>query len=176
MLPACRLKRVDGHALALAPVDACTDAFFREKCPYKEFHCRLRHQEQRSKKTLRNLYEPGSEIFGTEILCYTSKFFFETLSMLSMRIKLFNSVNNSECMKQHCTPPLKAFKESFCQSSLLFLILILIFIFTQDIYIGSKYRLSVYLICNNLYQHIIVPNLILQIRYLKKQKQKKNIV
>ncbi len=26
--------------------------------------------------------------------------------MLSMRIKLFNSVNNSECMKQHCTSPL----------------------------------------------------------------------
>ncbi len=79
---------------------------FREKCPYKEFHRRLRHKVQRSKKTLRNLYESGSEIFGTEILCYTSNFFFETLSMLSMRIKLFTSVNNSECMKQHCTPPL----------------------------------------------------------------------
>ncbi len=25
--------------------------------------------------------------------------------MLSMRIQLFNSVNNSECMKQHNTPP-----------------------------------------------------------------------
>ncbi len=58
---------------ALALVDACTGAFFREKCPYKEFHRRLRHQEQRSKKTLRNLYESGSEIFGTEILSYTSK-------------------------------------------------------------------------------------------------------
>ncbi len=105
MLPACRLKRVDGRALLLTLVDACTGAFFREKCPYKEFHRRLRHQEQRSKKTLRNLYEPGSEIFGTEILCYTSNVFvFLTLSMLSMRIKLFNSVNNSECMKQHCTP------------------------------------------------------------------------
>ncbi len=102
MLPACRLKRVDGRALALTLVDACTD----EKCPYKEFHRRLRHKVQRSKKTLRNLYESGSEIFGTEILCYTSKNFFETLSMLSMRIKLFTSVNNSECMKQHCTPPL----------------------------------------------------------------------
>ncbi len=105
MLPACRLKRVDGRALALTLVDACTD----EKCPYKEFHRRLRHKVQRSKKTLRNLYESGSEIFGTEILCYTSKFFFETLSMLSMRIKLFTSVNNSECMKQHCTPPLREF-------------------------------------------------------------------
>ncbi len=100
LLPACRLKRVDGRALALTLVDACTD----EKCPYKEFHRRLRHKVQRSKKTLRNLYESGSEIFGTEILCYMSNFFFETLSMLSMRIKLFTSVNNSECMKQHCTP------------------------------------------------------------------------
>ncbi len=87
---------------------------FREKCPYKEFHRRLRHKEQRSKKTLRNLYESGSEIFGTEILCYTSRFFFETLSMLSMRIKLFTSVNNSECMKQHCTPPLN----NFCRGPL----------------------------------------------------------
>ncbi len=51
-------------------------AFFREKCPYKEFHRRLRHQEQRSKKTLWHLYESGSEIFGKEILCYTSKFLF----------------------------------------------------------------------------------------------------
>ncbi len=41
------------------------------------------------KKTLRNLYEPGRKIF-------------ETLSMLSIRIQLFNSVNNSECMKQLC--------------------------------------------------------------------------
>ncbi len=106
MLPACRLKRVDGRALALTLVDACTD----EKCPYKEFHRRLRHKVQRSKKTLRNLDESGSEIFGTEILCYTSNFFFETLSMLSMRIKLFTSVNNSECMKQHCTPPLNDIK------------------------------------------------------------------
>ncbi len=32
------------------------------------------------------------------------KLFFETLSMLSMGIQLFNSVNNSECMKQHYTP------------------------------------------------------------------------
>ncbi len=108
MLPACRLKCVDGRALALTLVDACTD----EKCPYKEFHRRLRHKVQRSKKKLRNLYESGSEIFGTEILCYTSNFFFETLSMLSMRIKLFTSVNNSECMKQHCTPPLKTPKVS----------------------------------------------------------------
>ncbi len=91
---------------ALALVDVCRSVFFQEKCPYKEFHPRLRQQEPRSKKTLRNLYKSGSKIFGTEILCYTSKLFFETLSMLSMRIQLFNSVNNSECMKQHCTPPL----------------------------------------------------------------------
>ncbi len=54
---------------ALALLDACTGAFFWEKCPYKEFHRRLHHQEEQSKKTLRNLYEPGSGIFGTEILC-----------------------------------------------------------------------------------------------------------
>ncbi len=35
---------------------------------------------------------------------------------------------------------------------LLLLILALIFIFTPDTYIGSKYRLSVYLICNNRYR------------------------
>ncbi len=36
---------------------------------------------------------------------------------------------------------------------LLLLILALIFIFTTDTYIGSKYRLSVYLICNNQYRY-----------------------
>ncbi len=91
---------------ALALVDACTGTFFREKCPYKEFHRRLRQQEPWLKKTFRNLYEPGRKIFATEILSHTSKSFFETLDMLSMRIQLFNSVNNSEWTKQHCTPPL----------------------------------------------------------------------
>ncbi len=37
----------------------------------------------------------------------------------------------------------------FLSEPLLFLILTLIFIFTPDIYMGSKYRLSVYLVCNN---------------------------
>ncbi len=104
-VPCSLMKHVDGSALA--PVDTCTGAFFQEKCPYKEFHRRLHQQEPLSKKTLRNLYEPGSEVFGTEILGYTSKQFFETFSMLSMRIQLFNSVNNSECMKQHCASSLK---------------------------------------------------------------------
>ncbi len=68
--------RIDGRALALAQVDACTSAFFREKYPYKEFHPRLRQQEPRSKKkTLRNMYKPVSKIFGIEILCCTSKKF-----------------------------------------------------------------------------------------------------
>ncbi len=48
---------------------------------------------------------------------------------------------------------LKAFKERFLSELLLLLILALIFIFTPDTYIGSKYRLSVYLICNNRYRH-----------------------
>ncbi len=46
----------------------------------------------------------GRFVFATEILIFKS--FFETLAMLSMRIQLFNSVNNSEWTKQHCTPPL----------------------------------------------------------------------
>ncbi len=49
---------------------------FQEKCPYKEFHRRLRQQEPHRKKTLQNLHEPGNEILGTNILSYTSKFFF----------------------------------------------------------------------------------------------------
>ncbi len=36
---------------------------------------------------------------GTEIIRHTSKSFFETLAMFSMRIQFFKSVNNSECMK-----------------------------------------------------------------------------
>ncbi len=43
---------------------------------------------------------------------------------------------------------LKAFKERFL-SELLFINFGINFIFTPDKYIGSKYRLSVYLICNN---------------------------
>ncbi len=62
------MKRVDGRTLALILFNVCIGAFFQEKCPYKEIHRRLRQQEPRSKKTLRDLYEPGSEIFGTEIL------------------------------------------------------------------------------------------------------------
>ncbi len=91
------------EALALALVDACTGTFFREKCPYKEFQPRLCHEEPRSKKTnFPKLVRPR-KMFGTEIVYHTSKLFFETLSMLSIRIQLFNSVNNFECMKQHCT-------------------------------------------------------------------------
>ncbi len=41
----------------------------------------------------------------------------------------------------------------FLSELLLLLILALIFIFTPDTYIGSKYRLSVYLICNNRYRY-----------------------
>ncbi len=112
MLPDCRLKRVDGRALVLTLVDACTGAFFQEKCPYKEFHRRLRHQEQRLKKLSETCTNPEVRFLAQEY-CYTSNFFFLTLSMLSMRINLFNSVNNSECMKQHCTPPFKRDRERY---------------------------------------------------------------
>ncbi len=47
----------------------------------------------------------------------------------------------------------KAFKERFFVRALVLLILAFIFIFTPDTYIGSKYRLSVYLICNNRYRY-----------------------
>ncbi|XP_073687540.1 anoctamin-1 isoform X3 [Garra rufa] len=40
-----RMKHVDGCTLALALVDVCADALFREKCPYKEFHLSGRHEE-----------------------------------------------------------------------------------------------------------------------------------
>ncbi len=40
----------------------------------------------------------------------------------------------------------------FLSEPLVFLILTLIFIFTPDMYIGSKYQLSVYLVCNNRYR------------------------
>ncbi len=48
----------------------------------------------------------------------------------------------------------KMFTECFWVIPALMLLLILafIFIFTPDTYIGSKYRLSVYLICNNRYR------------------------
>ncbi len=46
------------------------------------------------------------DLWHRNTLLYVQNIFFETLSMLSMRIKLFTSVNNSECMKQHCTAPL----------------------------------------------------------------------
>ncbi len=71
-------------------------------------------------KTFRNLYEPGRKIFATEILSHTSKSFFETLAMLSMRIQLFNSVNNSEWTKQHYTPPLKNLAETDIHMDLLY--------------------------------------------------------
>ncbi len=48
---------------------------FREKCSYKEFHRRLRHKEQRSKKTLRNLYESGSEILAQKYSVIRPNFF-----------------------------------------------------------------------------------------------------
>ncbi len=90
---------------ALALVDACTGVFFWEKCPYKEFHRRLRHQEPRSKKLSETCTNPEVRFLAQKYSVIRPIFFFFTLSMLSMRIQLFTSVNNSECMKQHCTPP-----------------------------------------------------------------------
>ncbi len=48
---------------------------------------------------------PGSKIFGTEILCYTSKLFLKLCPCLAWESNSLNSVNNSECLEQHCTLP-----------------------------------------------------------------------
>ncbi len=81
--------------------------FSWEKCPYKEFHRRLRQKRSHDRKNSQNLYEPGSEILPQKLLCYTSKLCFWNFvpCFAEKRIQLFNSVNNSECMKQHCTSP-----------------------------------------------------------------------
>ncbi len=44
-VPCSRMKSVDGCALAIAHVDANLSVFFREKCPYKEFHPSRRNPE-----------------------------------------------------------------------------------------------------------------------------------
>ncbi len=81
----------------LALVDACTGALFREKCPYKFPPLFTSARAMIMKKTLRNLYKRRSGFLAQKY----SKLFLETLSMLSMRIQLFNGLNNSECMKPH---------------------------------------------------------------------------
>ncbi len=64
------MKRVDGRALALALVDASTGVFFRENCPFKEFHPRLCQQEPLLKKCNLNLYAPGREILAQKYFLY----------------------------------------------------------------------------------------------------------
>ncbi len=44
----------------------------------------------------------------------------------------------------------------FLSEPFLFLVFTLIFFFTPDIYIASKYRLSVYLVCNNLHLSLLL--------------------
>ncbi len=61
------LHRPRSVPTALGPAPLATNAHIRSSTVVyvSKSHAR--------KKTLRNLYVPGSEIFGTEILCYTSK-------------------------------------------------------------------------------------------------------
>ncbi len=61
------------------------------------------------KKLSKTCTNPEERFLAQKYSVIRPKNFFLTLSMLSMRIQLFNSVNNSECMKQHCTPPLIRF-------------------------------------------------------------------
>ncbi len=50
----CSIAVNEGHALALALVNACTGAFFLEKCPNKEFHHCLCQQEKKLSETCTN--------------------------------------------------------------------------------------------------------------------------
>ncbi len=52
-----RMKHVDGCAVAFALVDTFMGAFFREKCPYKESHPCLHHEEPRSELIVLWSYE-----------------------------------------------------------------------------------------------------------------------
>ncbi len=92
-------------ALSRVLVDARTGTFFREKCPYKEFHRRLRHDRKNSE----NCTDPEVRFLAQKYSVIGPNCFLKpycSLSMLCMRTQLFKSVNNPECMKQHCTPTL----------------------------------------------------------------------
>ncbi len=63
-----RMKRVDGHVLALAPVDVCARSSGRSAHTSNYTLYDLIHGQT---NTFRNLYEPWRSVFGTEILCHT---------------------------------------------------------------------------------------------------------
>ncbi len=73
----CVMKRVDGRggALLLSLRSMCA----RERSSGRHGHIWSSTLVYIMKKPLRNLYEPGSTIFGTEILGYTSKLFIHHL-------------------------------------------------------------------------------------------------
>ncbi len=84
------MKRIDGRALALALVDVCTGALFREKCPYKEFRRGLHQQEPRSKKNSMKLVRTRKWDFGTEILLYVVEMYVHyKIEMLSNNIDFY---------------------------------------------------------------------------------------
>ena len=89
-------------AFALSLWSTVAPASFRRsalRTRIRKFRYIWRHTDPYSKKTFRNLSQTGRTIFGTEILLQTYNLIFETLSMFSMGIQLFNSVKNSVCMK-----------------------------------------------------------------------------
>ncbi len=108
MLPSCRLKRIDGRALVLTLVYAVRARSSGRNAHIKSSTVVYVIKKQRSKKLSETCTNPEVRFLAQKYSVIRPNFFFLTLSMLSMRIKLFTSVNNSECMKQHCTPPLSA--------------------------------------------------------------------
>ncbi len=79
-------------ALSLSLVDACTGAFFREKCPYKEFHRRYVSKCHDWKKLSETCTNPEGRFLPQKYSVILPNRFLKTLAMLSMRIQLFNSV------------------------------------------------------------------------------------
>ncbi len=86
-----RMKRVDGHVLALAPVDVCARSSGRSAHTSNYTLYDLIHGQ----KILSETYMNPEEVFVAQKYSVIRP----TLVMFSTRIQLVSSVNSSECMK-----------------------------------------------------------------------------
>ncbi len=92
-----RMKRVDGHVLALAPVDVCARSSGRSAHTSNYTLYDLIHGQ----KILSETYMNPEEVFVAQkysVILYV-QLVCETLVMFSTRIQLVSSLNSSECMK-----------------------------------------------------------------------------
>ncbi len=94
------MKRVDGLSLA------CWTMRARARSSGRNAHIRSSTVVyDMIEKNSENCTDPGDFWHRNTVLgpnCFLKPCCY--LSMLCMRTQLFNSVNNPECMKQHCTP------------------------------------------------------------------------